>query len=77
MQFVTSVGHARLADLAAVALRPRIDVHDADRIRRAAPFRVYQRHIGELFGRGLHRQLRRRVERRVGLEQRHDEPPGK
>jgi hypothetical protein len=54
VQLVAGDRHPGLADQAAVALRVGVDVHDADRVGRAALLGVDQRQVGEPFGRRLH-----------------------
>jgi hypothetical protein len=75
MQFIASRYHVGLTDEAAVGVRIGIDVHDAERIGAAVLLRVDQREVGQLLWWRLRGQRRRRVERRVGCDQRHGLAP--
>jgi hypothetical protein len=75
MKFVAGGQHVGLTDETTVGLRLGIDVHDAEGVGCAVLLWIDQRDVGQLLWWRLRRQRRRRIERRVGCQQRHGVTP--
>ena len=74
VELVAGIRHRHRADDLGIGRRLRIDVDDRDAVG-LLPLGIERRHIGELFGRRLHRHARRRIEGRIGCPGRHVELP--